>query len=218
MIDWEEIDTVFFDMDGTLLDLFFDNHFWNVLIPEEFSANKNLHIDEGRKLVFTLLAAEEGKLSWYKLDYLSEILELDVVEMKLRHKERISLYPASKDVLEQLKKKGKNIIMVSDADPKVLSIKLEETELAPYFDKIVSSHYFDASKQEQAFWERFSEEYCFNKNRCLFIDDNQKVLKAAKDFGIKHLLAISKPDSSLPERDVSGFNKIKNIKDLLTLC
>ena len=28
MIDWRAIDTVRLDMDGTLLDLHFDSHFW----------------------------------------------------------------------------------------------------------------------------------------------------------------------------------------------
>lgn len=33
MIAWKEIDTVLLDMDGTLLDLNFDNHFWKEFVP-----------------------------------------------------------------------------------------------------------------------------------------------------------------------------------------
>ncbi|MGD8938682.1 MAG: haloacid dehalogenase, partial [Gammaproteobacteria bacterium] len=33
MIDWTQIDTVLLDMDGTLLDLHFDNHFWREHVP-----------------------------------------------------------------------------------------------------------------------------------------------------------------------------------------
>ena len=37
MLPWSEIDTVMFDMDGTLLDLHFDNFFWLKVVPEHFS-------------------------------------------------------------------------------------------------------------------------------------------------------------------------------------
>ena len=37
MVAWSEIDTVMFDMDGTLLDLHFDNFFWLKLVPEHLS-------------------------------------------------------------------------------------------------------------------------------------------------------------------------------------
>ena len=36
MVTWSKIDTVMFDMDGTLLDLHFDNFFWLELVPEHF--------------------------------------------------------------------------------------------------------------------------------------------------------------------------------------
>ena len=33
LIDWEEIDTILLDMDGTLLDLNYDLHFWLEHLP-----------------------------------------------------------------------------------------------------------------------------------------------------------------------------------------
>ena len=32
-IAWQEVDTVLLDMDGTRLDLAFDNYFWQTLVP-----------------------------------------------------------------------------------------------------------------------------------------------------------------------------------------
>ena len=37
MINWPQIDTVFLDMDGTLLDLHFDNHFWREHMPRRYA-------------------------------------------------------------------------------------------------------------------------------------------------------------------------------------
>jgi putative hydrolase of the HAD superfamily len=41
-IDWSRIDTVLLDMDGTLLDLRFDNWFWQELIPSRYAAAHGL--------------------------------------------------------------------------------------------------------------------------------------------------------------------------------
>ena len=36
MIDWHCIDTVLLDMDGTLLDLNYDNTLWNRVVPDRY--------------------------------------------------------------------------------------------------------------------------------------------------------------------------------------
>src|SRR5882757_7567074 len=50
-IDWSQIDTVLLDMDGTLLDLRFDNWFWQELIPRRYAAAKGLSEEETRGLL-----------------------------------------------------------------------------------------------------------------------------------------------------------------------
>ena len=42
MIDWSAIDTVLLDMDGTLLDLHFDNHFWQHHLPRRLAELRGL--------------------------------------------------------------------------------------------------------------------------------------------------------------------------------
>ena len=36
-LPWSDIDTVLLDMDGTLLDLHFDNHFWLEHLPQRYA-------------------------------------------------------------------------------------------------------------------------------------------------------------------------------------
>ena len=48
MIDWQQIDTVFLDMDGTLLDLNFDNHFWLKHVPLRYSERYQLPLAEAQ--------------------------------------------------------------------------------------------------------------------------------------------------------------------------
>ena len=42
MINWSDIDTVLLDMDGTLLDLHFDNYFWTRHVPEAYARKHQL--------------------------------------------------------------------------------------------------------------------------------------------------------------------------------
>ena len=46
MIDWDSIDTVLLDMDGTLLDLHYDNHFWLEYLPQRYADLKGISPEE----------------------------------------------------------------------------------------------------------------------------------------------------------------------------
>jgi putative hydrolase of the HAD superfamily len=71
-IDWGNIDTILLDMDGTLLDLHFDLHFWMEYMPLVFAKKHNITCDEAKDKLYPILRAEEGKLHWYCLDYWQE--------------------------------------------------------------------------------------------------------------------------------------------------
>ena len=50
MLDWQDIHTVLLDMDGTLLDLHFDNHFWLEHLPKRYAAIHQ-HSDDSIKII-----------------------------------------------------------------------------------------------------------------------------------------------------------------------
>ena len=43
-MNWEKIQTVFLDMDGTLLDLSFDSRFWYEFVPYEYAKKHNIEL------------------------------------------------------------------------------------------------------------------------------------------------------------------------------
>ena len=43
-LDWDQIDTILLDLDGTLLDLNFDLEFWLEYVPEAYSKKNNLSL------------------------------------------------------------------------------------------------------------------------------------------------------------------------------
>ena len=72
MIDWKKIDTVLLDMDGTLLDLNFDNHFWKEFVPLKYAEQKGISTVSAKQQLEPQFKSMEGKLEWYCLDYWSQ--------------------------------------------------------------------------------------------------------------------------------------------------
>ena len=79
MIDWNDIESVFLDLDGTLLDLRFDNHFWVEFIPEHYAQHHQLAPGKARADVLARMKELRGTLDWYCTDFWSRELNLDII-------------------------------------------------------------------------------------------------------------------------------------------
>src|SRR5271170_5782772 len=64
-LDWESIDTVLLDMDGTLLDQRFDNWFWQEHIPRRYAQPKGLSHPAAAAALAPLFHAVKGTMQWY---------------------------------------------------------------------------------------------------------------------------------------------------------
>ncbi|MBF7053361.1 GMP/IMP nucleotidase [Halomonas sp. KAO] len=214
MIDWRAIDTVLLDMDGTLLDLHFDSHFWLEHLPRRYV---ELHqLDEAtQERVRAKVIGEQGTLDWYSLDYWSRELDVDVVALKREIQHLIGLRSDAMDFLRWLKLAHPRVVLATNADRASLALKLPLTGLEPYLDAIVSSADFGAPKEEQVFWTRLQEIEPFVPARTLFIDDNPRVLESARQFGIRHLLGIKQPNSQRPERELEEFITLDTFATIL---
>lgn len=89
MIDWSILETVFLDMDGTLLDLHFDNYFWLQHLPLRYAQHHGLSPEDARNTLIPMIMAERGSLNWYCTDYWSNRLNLDITSLKAEVGERI---------------------------------------------------------------------------------------------------------------------------------
>ena len=47
-LNWQAIDTVILDLDGTLIDLYFDHHFWKNVVPQAYAQKFNLSLEQSR--------------------------------------------------------------------------------------------------------------------------------------------------------------------------
>lgn len=212
-MDWQTIDTVLLDMDGTLLDLHFDSHFWLEHLPRRYVELHQLDEASQRELQARIVG-EQGTLDWYSLAYWSRELDVDVVALKREVQHLIGLRGDALDFLQWLKNAHPRVVLATNADRASLALKLPLTGLEPYLDAIVSSQDVGAAKEDQAFWHALQGREPFDPARTLFIDDNPRVLQSARTFGIRHLLGIKQPDSRRPERELQEFTTLGRFAEI----
>jgi putative hydrolase of the HAD superfamily len=213
-LPWSEIHTVFLDMEGTLLDLHFDNHFWLEHLPKRLAEHKQVSAAEAERLVAAHCADIEGSLNWYCLDYWQAYLDMDIVALKHEIADRIAIREHVEEFLEHLRQLNKRIVLLTNAHRKSVNLKFEYVNLAPYFDRIISSHEIGLAKEEPGFWERLENTESFTAEHSLFIDDNLHVLRAAQQYGLKYLLAVKEPDSKQAPKDTAEFVAVTCYKQL----
>lgn len=214
MMDWKRIHTVMLDMDGTLLDLHFDNHFWQELVPKRYAESRGLDVPTAKSLLVPLFKKTEGTMEWYCLDYWTRELKLDIANLKHEVADLIALRPDTIYFLNWLRTHGKRTVLVTNAHQKSLALKLERTRLEHYIDTIICAHDIGVPKETSAFWSRLHQQLAFDKAHTLFIDDSLPVLNAAKAYGLYLVVAINNPSSRLPPKAIRNFPAISNFREL----
>lgn len=215
MLPWSEIDFVLLDMDGTLLDRYFDDYFWEEHVPKVYAAQNNIPYAKARKKLLAMYKTEEKTLNWTDLHYWSNRLNLDIIAIKVSLKDRVSVHPGVEPFLRFLRDDNKEVILVTNAHPRSVQIKLEQTLLLPYFHTILCSSDIGLPKEEIGFWRDAERVLGFDKERSLFVDDNEDVLLAAYTFGIRHLLHKNGASSKFIHERSEIFPPLVHFTDLI---
>ena len=215
MIEWNKIDTVLLDMDGTLLDLNFDNHFWQEFVPLKFSEKAGIPIEAAKRQLAPRFKSMEGKLEWYCLDYWSGVLELNIAGLKAEISGLIAILPHVTEFLEKVRQSSRKLILVTNAHRDSLGIKMDKTCLHSFFDDIISSHDIGLAKEQAGFWPLLQNRHPFMKEHTLLVDDSLAVLHSARQFGIGYLISVSKPDSTRPKKLIADFPAIEDFRELM---
>lgn len=211
----ENCDTLMLDMDGTVLDLAFDNYVWQQLIPQKYAEQTGISPDDAREFLYSKYRSVRGKLDWYCVDHWSEQTGLDIIAIHREANERIGYLPGAKQFLESVSRLDLRLLLVTNSHRDTLAVKTEVTGVADYFDHIYTSHDIGYAKEDQPFWQAVQDAETFDPERTLFIDDNAAVLRSAKQFGVERLLTVTRPDTSAPVKDNGEFAGVEGVIDLL---
>ena len=214
-VDWSAIDTVLLDMDGTLLDLRFDNWFWQELIPRRYATANGLSQAETQGLLAPKFVEVKGTLQWYCIEYWTRELGLDIGSIKREALREVSFLPGAEQFLLKLKNSGKRRVLVTNAHQRTLRLKNEQVALTQHFDACYSTHSFAYPKEDAAFWPRLAAAERFVPQRTLFVDDSLSVLDAARDFGIGWVRAIRLPDTGRPPQPTAEYAAVDRVADLM---
>lgn len=212
------ISAVILDMDGTLLDLHFDDQVWNHHLPGLLAARQGCTPETARREVAARIAAAHGTLEWYCLDHWTTVFGVSIhaLEQDLAH--LIRLRPGTAEFLAHLADVGIPTVLATNAHPESLARKLERTGLARWFSAIRSSHPYGYPKERPEFWHALHADVGFDPARSIFIDDNAAVLDAARDWGIGELYGVLTPSSSGPRREFAHFAAVESLAELVPRC
>lgn len=209
---------MFLDMDGTLLDLYFDNHFWQEHVPMRYAQKRALSVAAARAELAARYRSRAGTLEWYCVDFWSRELDLDIIALKQEIAHLIAVHPDVHDFLEAVRQSGRRVVLVTNAHGKSLELKMRHTGLEPNFDALITSHQVGLPKEDAAFWAALSKIEPYAPARTLLVDDSLPVLRAARSAGLGHLLAVKYPDSRQPLKDSEEFAALGSFRELLPLA
>ena len=205
-------------MDGTVLDLRFDNFFWLEALPRRWGQVHGVDLATARSTLKSRFDAKRGTLDWYCIDHWSEELGVDIAALKVEMREQIRFLPGAVDFLEAVRTEGRRLLLTTNAHPISLEIKNNQTGLAVHFDELVSSHEFGVPKESPEFWTQLEQSHNVDRAAVLFVDDSPAVLHAAQAARIARAIQMLQPDSTQPAHAPEpGFDGIGSLREIVPL-
>jgi len=211
----QHCETLMLDMDGTILDLAFDNYVWKELVVSRYAEHQDLDYEVARDRLYAKYMAIQGDLEWYCLDHWSERLGFDVLALHHEVHHRIEYLPGAEAFLKTVCDSGTKVLLVTNSHPDTLDLKNQQLGFSDFFDGIHSSHIYGHAKEKQDFWRALRDAEAFDPETTVFVDDTVPVLRSAKEYGIAMPIVVTNPDTSEPVRDNGEFPGVLGVRELI---
>ncbi len=178
-----------FDLYGTLVDIHTDEgdlKLWKKMVaaykkhgamytPAKMRKTYQMLVEEAQKHVDEILIEPVFE----KMFTMQEVTvdEKTVMQMcrlfRETSTEYIRLYPWTVPMLENLKKEGKKVVLLSNAQRAFTAPELQKLDIEKYFDAIFISSDKGVKKPNPAFFEAMLKECGFKKEECLMVGNDE---------------------------------------------
>ncbi len=214
-IPFNELKYILLDMDGTLLDLYFDDYFWGHLVPEKYAEKHDMSFGAAKDYLYSTYKSHEKTLNWCDIDFWSRELNLDIPALKEQIRHLIEVHPHVIEFLKLMRQQKKKIYLLTNAHFKTVKIKFKKTKIGDYFDDVLCSFNVGHPKEYIEFWQKAEKKLKFEKDKSLFIDDTEDVLITAQKYGIKYLLFKASASSQAEPKKSESFMTIHDFRELM---
>ncbi len=139
---------------------------------------KLLTTDEEYEMFKSFYGSVLSECDWFTYD--EKIID-EIAYNRTYELDKYTLFEEVKDELEKLSKKYK-LIMLTDNWPCVIDY-LKHYDLLKYFEKVYISSFYAELKREGVFFDHPVEDFNFNPQDTIFIDDHEDILDVAHEKG-----------------------------------
>ena len=177
---------IIFDMDGVLLD---SEPMHQEIIYETFQL-EGIPFDKAYIQTLTGMSAfpmwEKVKHDAQRSESVEELIKFHRDYFFKRLPEvKVPLVPHVKDVLEKFKNEGKHLSLASSSGRKLIDIFTQQTNIAHYFEVIMSGDDVKYSKPNPEIFLKVAQWYGLPATQFTVIEDSANGVKAAKSAGMQ---------------------------------
>ncbi|MBM0655848.1 HAD-IA family hydrolase [Capnocytophaga genosp. AHN8471] len=184
---------IIFDMDGVLLD---SEPMHQKIIYETFQL-KGIPFDKAYIQTLTGMSAfamwEKVKRDAQRTESVEELMQFHRDYFFKRLPEvKVPLVPHVKEVLEKFKNEGKHLSLASSSGRKLIDIFTQQTNIAHYFEVIMSGDDVQYSKPNPEIFLKVAQWYHLPATQFTVIEDSTNGVKAAKSANMQ-CIALQNP-------------------------